>query len=50
MTPKDEIVYENIRSWAMTRVMFVGYDLSFNLDETYSFEPKSNPNDGGHVA
>ena len=50
MTPKDKIVYENPVSWEMTRVKFMGYDLNLNCDEIYRFKPKSDLNEGGHVA
>ena len=50
MTPRDEIVYENLRRWEMTRVKFMGYNLNLNGDEINFFGPKSDPNVGGHVA
>ena len=30
MTPRDKIVYENLISWVMTQVKFMGYDLNLN--------------------
>ena len=30
VTPKDEIVYENLVSWEMDRVKLMGYDLNLN--------------------
>ena len=46
MIPKDEIVYENLISWEMTRVKFMRYDLNSKLDEMSSFGPKSDLNKG----
>ena len=56
VTPMDEIVYENLRSWEMTLVNFMGYNLNLNGDKINRFGPKSNPNrvdtwhDVGHTS
>ena len=39
MTPRDEIVYENLGSWEMTQVKFMGYNLNLNGDEINFFGP-----------
>ena len=49
VTPRDEIVYENLRSWEMTLVKFMGYNLNLNEDEINRVEPKSDSNEGGHL-
>ena len=50
MTPMNEIVYENLRSWEMNLVNFMGYNLNLNGDKINRFGQKSNPNEGGHMA
>ena len=30
MTARDDIVYENLVTWEMTQVKFMGYDLNLN--------------------
>ena len=50
VTPRDKIVYENLESQETTWVKFLGYNFNLNRDGINGFEPKSDPNEGGHMA
>ena len=42
MTLRNEIVYENLGSWEMTLVKFIGYNLNLNGNEINCFGSESD--------